>query len=149
MKIINKKVSHEYNIIDTYQAGMSLLGAEVKSIKEGRVKLDGSYVKFISGIPTLVNCDIPLYKFATIDNYDSNRSRKLLLHKKEIIRLISKLSGNSRLTVVPLFIYDKAGKIKLEIGLASGKKTWEIKKIEKNRDEKRQIQKEIKQWTNR
>jgi SsrA-binding protein len=145
-KIFNKRVGREYNILDTFEAGISLIGSEVKSIKEGRVKLDGAYVKFISGMPMLVNCDVPLYQFATIENYDSNRSRRLLLHKKEIIRLITKLSSSSRLTVIPLSIYEKSGKIKLEIGLVSGKKTWEIKRVEKNRDENRRIDKEIKEW---
>src|SRR3989338_5312799 len=148
-KIINKKASRDYNIFDKYEAGILLLGAEVKSIKSGGLQLDAAYVKFISGQPTLVNASVPLYKFARLENYDPKRSRRLLLNKAEIIRIQTKLAQKPGLTIVPLSCYTKGGKIKLEIGLASGKKSWQIKRVEQNRSEKRRQQKEIKEWVKR
>jgi len=144
-KIINKKANREYEIIDKIEAGIVLTGAEVKSIREGKIKLEDSYIKFIDNTPVLLNAQIYPYKFAHNVEYDSKRSRKLLLNKKEIEKLKIKMKAKGNLTMIPLACYNKKNLIKIELGLAKGKKIWEVKKIEKNRDEKRRIEKELKE----
>jgi SsrA-binding protein len=138
MKIENRKAYHEYLILEKMEAGIQLLGVEVKSIKSGRMKLDSAFVKFIGNELFLVNADVPLYQFAVRPNYQPQRSRKLLLHKRQIESLAGKTS-TKRLTIVPLSCYTTHGTIKLEIGLA--KKKGEFDKREKLK--KRAIQKDI------
>jgi len=146
MKIINKKFNRDYEKIETFEAGIVLTGGEVKSIKEGRLRLEDSYVKFLDDGPYLVNAEIPPYRFATSQGYDPKRSRKLLLNKKEIIRLKTKLKSASGLTVVPVLCYNKGKLLKLEIALARGRKEIEKKKLEKKREIEREKEKEIKEW---
>jgi len=132
MKIENKKAYFDYTILDRIEAGVSLLGSEVKSLRDGRGKLDGAYVKIVDGNVVLINAEIPAYEFARPEGYDMKRTRKLLLHKAEITSLIGKMAG-STLTLVPLSWYTTAHRVKLEIGLARGKKEYE--KREKKRKE--------------
>lgn len=145
MKVFNKTYRREYSLIEKYEAGVALSGAEVKSAKQGRIKLAGSFVKIRGSEAYLVNAEISIYQYARPEGYDPARTRKLLLHKKEIIRLKTKLKTGGNLTVVPVSCYNKKGLIKLEIALSKGKKTWERKKFEKEEELKRQAEKEIKE----
>ncbi|OGK15255.1 SsrA-binding protein [Candidatus Roizmanbacteria bacterium RIFCSPHIGHO2_01_FULL_39_12b] len=145
MKIINKNVNREYSILDKLEVGIVLTGAEVKSVRGGRMSLAGSYVRFIGGEPCLVGAQIHAYKFDGSPDYDDKRTRRLLLHKKEILKLNIRLSERSSLTIVPLTCYTKGHRIKCEIALAQGKKTWEKKRVEKETSERRRVEKEIKE----
>ena len=149
MNISNKKFNREFTSLDKYEVGISLTGSEVKSIRLGRARLEGAYVKFDSmGRLMLVGCDISLYSFAHDKlQYDPKRTRYLLMHKKELVKLHSKLSrGGANNTIIPTKFYFKGNIIKLEISLASGKKTWEVGKMEKNEDTKRNVAKEMKDY---
>lgn len=144
MKITNKKVFHDYAIIEKYEAGINLLGSEVKSIKGGRILLTGSFVKIAGDEAVLVNAEIPIYKYSRLDEYDAKRTRKLLLHKKEIILLKARLDQGN-FTLVPLSVYTKRGLIKLEIGLARGKKKHEKREKIKKRDIEREVEREFRE----
>ena len=133
MKIFNKKASFNYDILETLEAGIMLTGAEVKSIKSGRANLGDSFVKIIGNELYLINTDIPKYKYDGSDNYDSKRSRKLLVKREDLIQLSSKLKSKS-LLLVPVSMYITRGMIKVEIGLARGRKRHEKKEREKERD---------------
>lgn len=135
--IINKKAHREYEVLHKYEAGISLTGPEVKSVKDGRLNFEGSYVKLIGNELFLINADIPLYKYAQVSGYESSRSRKLLLHKQEIIKLISKIKQRPGLTIIPLKCYTNCSLIKLEIALSKGRKQHELKNVEKQREIKR------------
>src|SRR3990170_2073006 len=124
MKIFNKKATYEYTILERFEAGVNLTGAEVKSIKGGHAQLAGSFVRIIGSEAYLVNAQIFPYIYARPEGYDPKRTRKLLLHKAELIRLKSKLEG-ANLTLVPLSWYTRGPLIKLEVGLARGKKQYE------------------------
>jgi SsrA-binding protein len=142
MKITNKSAYHDYNILETVEAGMKLIGAEVKSVKGGRMSLDGSFVKIIGSEIYLVNAQIYPYPFARPEGYDSKRSRKLLLHKKEIISLKTKTVSRG-LTLVPLECYNLHGFVKLKIGIAKGKREYEKREKIKRRDLDREMQREM------
>lgn len=144
MKIINKKAHHDFNILEVYETGISLTGPEVKSVKGNRMSLEGAFVKIIEGQIYLVNAQIFLYPYTRPDGYDDKRSRKLLLHKKEIISLKSKIAS-SNLTLVPLECYNSHGLVKLKIALAKGKKEFEKREKIKRRDMDREIARIIKE----
>jgi len=143
---VNKKANFDYKILDNYEAGLELLGHEVKSIKTGHVSLKGAFVvlkqsKRINRLPEvyLINAHVPLYKFAgNVKNYDPYRSRKLLLRKSEITRLLGKKRGEG-LTLIPLKLYTKRSLIKLEFGLGQGKKKFDKREDIKKRDVERQV----------
>src|SRR6185437_166765 len=143
MKITNRKASFDYQLLDRFEAGINLFGAEVKAVREGHVKLDGSFVRIIGNEAYLVNANIFPYKYARPETYDERRTRKLLLHKKEIISLKSKMDGSS-LTVVPVSVYTKHGLIKVELALAKSKKQFEKRESIKKKDINRQIAEEKK-----
>jgi len=143
MKITNRRALHDFEILGTYEAGIHLLGAEVKSIKGGRMSLEGSFVKIVGSEIYLINAQIFPYPYARPEGYDPKRSRKLLLHKKEIISLKTKLAGE-RLTLVPLECYNSHGLIKLKIGLARGKKEYEKREKLRRRDIEREVERELK-----
>ncbi len=124
MDIVNKKAFYNYSIGERLEAGVKLNGPEVKSVKGGRMNLTGSYVKIIGSEAYLVNASIPLYPYARVENYNPSRSRKLLLHKKELLSIKSKMEQVG-LTIVPLKCYTKHGFLKLELGFGKGKKKWE------------------------
>ncbi len=144
----NKRANFDYEILETFEAGLVLAGHEVKSIRAGNASLKGAYVVFErSGgflpTPVLLNAHIPLYKYASlVENYDPERSRRLLLNKNEIARLIGKTKEKG-LTLVALRLYTKNRFLKLEFGLARGKKQYDkredIKKRETDRYAKRAI----------
>ena len=139
----NKKAYYDYEILEKYEAGLVLIGQEVKSIKSGHMNLTASYVVFTEGQPTLIGAKIPPYqpKNAPSD-YNPERSRKLLLNKKEIQYLIGKANERGY-TLVPLKVYEKSGRIKLEFGLAKGKKKFDKREKIKKRDIERQTKKEL------
>lgn len=138
MKIVNKKAYHNYAIEDSFEAGIVLTGSEVKSIKSGRCNLSDAYVKFMGDELWLVNADIAKYTHDGSEDYDSRRSRKLLLKRSEIDRLKGKVK-QSRLTLIPLSIYTTRNLIKVQVGLGKGKRKYQKKNVEKERDVKRQM----------
>lgn len=142
MKITNRRVYHDFTVLETFDAGMELTGAEVKSVKGGRMTLEGSFVKIVGSEVYLVNSQIYPYPFARPDNYDQKRTRKLLLHKKEILHLAGKIASD-RLTLVPLECYNAHGFLKLKIGLAKGKREYEKREKLKRRDIDRDVQREL------
>ncbi len=146
MKIVNRKFHRDYHEIERYEAGIVLTGAEVKSIRAGRLNLDDSFVRILSDEPYLINAQIPAYEYARQDGYDAKRSRKLLLHKKELIRILTKIRGGGSLTLAPVACYNKGPLIKLEIALARGRKELEKRKLEKARDIKREEKREVKEF---
>lgn len=142
MKIINRRALHDFNIIETYEAGINLTGAEVKSVKGEKMSLEGAFVKIVGSEIYLVNAQIFPYPFARPENYDPKRSRKLLLHKKEIISLKTKIE-TARLTLIPLACYNSHGLVKLKIGLAKGKKEYEKREKIKRRDIEIEVEREL------
>lgn len=139
----NKKAYHDYTILETYEAGISLVGTEVKSLREGQANLKESYVLVKEGEAVLLNCHISPYSHGNINNHDPLRTRKLLLHKKEIEKLFGRIR-EAGLTVVPLKIYFSKGKAKLEIGLAKGKRQYEKRETIKKKEADREIQRHLK-----
>jgi SsrA-binding protein len=146
MKIINRKFNRDYQEIERFEAGISLTGAEVKSIRSGRMKLEDSFVRIIGSEVYLVNAEIPIYEYARPQGYDLRRSRKLLLHRKEILRLKGKISSHSGLTLAPISCYNKHGLVKLEIALAKGRKSVDKKNLEKRREIERREEREAKEY---
>jgi len=142
MKIFNKKATFEYEIIERIEAGVSLTGAEVKSVKGGHAQLTGAFVRIIGSEAYLVNAQIFPYIYARPDGYDPKRTRKLLLHKSELIRLKSKIDG-ANLTLVPLSWYTRGPLVKLEIGLARGKKQYEKREAKRREDQKMELEREF------
>lgn len=138
----NKKARFDYEILDTFEAGLKLLGHEVKAAKDGDVNLKGSYVTVTNGKATILNMHIGKYKKAgSLLDYDPYRTRDLLLHKKEVDKLIG-LKQEQGLTLVPLSVYTKHNKIKLEFGIGRGKKKHDKRQDIKSRDIKRRMKKE-------
>ncbi|MFQ3573780.1 MAG: SsrA-binding protein SmpB [Thermodesulfovibrionales bacterium] len=146
MKIItqNRKAYHDYHIEETLEAGIVLKGTEVKSIREGRINLKDSYVIIKDLEAYLLNCHISPYTHGNILNHDPLRTRKLLLNKKEIMRLLGKINQKG-FTLIPLRVYLKANLIKIEIGLAKGKREYEKREAIKEKEAKRDIESAIKQ----
>jgi SsrA-binding protein len=141
---VNKTVSHDYLILETFEAGLALVGSEVKSVRSGRVSLKESYAEVRNGEVFLIKCHISPYEAANIFNHDPLRERKLLLHRREIKRLAGKTQERG-LTMVPtkVLINDK-GKIKLELALVRGKREHEKRETIKKRDADREIRAALK-----
>ncbi len=139
----NKKAKANYEIIETYEAGIELKGSEVKSIKMGNVSFKDSFIIPKRGELYIINMFIAPYEFSTYDRLDPQRPRKLLLHRREIDRIIGK-SKERGLTIIPLKIYQKNHLIKLEIALAKGLKKYEKKEKIKERIIEREIKRELK-----
>lgn len=139
VNIKNKRVFFDYEILETYIAGMVLQGTEIKSIRMGKASLVDSYCHILKGQVYIKNLNITEYDYGTYNNHDARRERKLLLNKKEIEKLDRKLK-ESGLTLVPirLFITDK-GFAKLEIGLGKGKKHYDKRETLKHKDAKREM----------
>lgn len=142
MRLVNKKAFHDYTILERFEAGVHLTGAEVKSLKGGHASLEGAFVRLIGSEAYLVNAQIFPYTFARPEGYDPKRTRKLLLHKKEIVSLKSKVEG-SNLTLVPLVWYTKGPLIKLEVGLSRGKKQYEKREAKRREDQRRELEVEF------
>lgn len=145
MKVVcqNRKAFHDYFIEDTLEAGIALSGTEVKSLREGKANLKDSYVLVKGGEVFLLNCHISPYSHGNIMNHDPVRTRKLLLHRKEIDRMSGKAAAKGY-TLIPLKIYFKASFAKVEIGLARGKRLFEKRDSIKEREAKREIEKAMK-----
>lgn len=140
----NRKAYFDYEIIEKFEAGLVLSGAEVKSIRGGRMNLTGSYVNFHNGEPYLIGASIAPYqpKNQPID-YDLSRTRKLLFNKKEIDYFLGKTKQKG-LTLIPLKVYDKGRRIKIEIGLARGKKQYDKRAAIAKRETAKKIERELK-----
>ena len=139
----NRKAYHDYHIGETREAGISLLGTEVKSLREGKANLKDSYAIVKNDEVFLLNCHISPYSHGNILNHDPLRTRKLLLHKKEINRLFGHITQKG-FTLIPLKIYFKDGKAKVEIGLAKGKRQYEKREAVKEKEAKREIERHLK-----
>jgi SsrA-binding protein len=148
MRIIakNKKAYFDYQILETLEAGISLLGSEVKSIREGRVSLKESYAEIKEGEVYLAKCHISPYEASSRFNHEPRRERKLLLHRQEIKRLTGKVKEKG-LTLIPtkILINDK-GRIKVEIALGKGKKAYQKREAIRERDREREMRAELKKW---
>jgi len=145
MKIFseNKKASYDYNVLEQFEAGLVLFGQEVKSIKTGHINLSGSYITLAGGEPFWVGAKVPPYQPNNAGSgYDQERQRKLLLNKKEIDYLIGKTKVKG-FSLIPLKIYEKSGRIKLEFGLAKGKRKYDKKEKIKKRDVDREVNREL------
>jgi SsrA-binding protein len=139
----NKKARFEYFIEDTFEAGLVLVGTEVKSLREGRASLKDSYGQVKNGEVFLVGAHITPYSHGTHTNHEPLRDRKLLLHKREIKRLYGK-SRERGYTLVPLSLYFKNGKAKVEMGLGKGKAKYDKRESIKRKDEKRDMERAMK-----
>lgn len=140
----NKKAYHDFAISEEYEAGISLLGAEVKSIRQGKVSLKESYIRIKDGEAVIDNMHIAEFKEAAGQRIDATRGRRLLLHKREISKIAGKVSQKG-LTVVPLKIYLKHGKIKIQIGLAKGKTLYDKRRTIAEKTSNREIEKAFRQ----
>jgi SsrA-binding protein len=135
----NRKARHEYSILETFEAGIALKGAEVKSLRQGRASLQESYAALKNGEVWLLDMHISPYEQAADDSYEPTRKRKLLLHKKEIRRLVGKLAEKG-LTLIPLRAYFKHGIAKVELALAKGKRAYDKREAIKRRDMQRELE---------
>ncbi len=148
MRVIakNKKAFFNYELIETFEAGISLLGSEVKSIREGMVSLKESYAEIKEGEVFLISCHVSPYDPANIFNHDPLREKKLLLHRKEIKRLIGKIKEKG-LTLVPVkILLNDRGRVKVEIALAKGKRVYQKKEAIRQRDQDREMRTELKRY---
>jgi SsrA-binding protein len=129
----NKKAFHNYFILEKLEAGIVLSGTEVKAIREGRLNLKESYALIRDGEAFLLNCHISPYSHGNRQNHDPTRTRKLLLHRKEIRKLIGKTQEKG-LTLVPLRVYLRRGKIKVELGVARGKRLYDKRETKRRKE---------------
>ncbi len=136
--IDNRRARHEFHILDSLEAGIALTGTEVKSIRQGGVSLSEAYARFRDGEAWLLGMHVPPYKQGSFSNVDPNRPRKLLLHKEQIVDLQSRMKEKG-LTIVPLRMYFTRGKVKLQLGVARGKKLWDKREDIAKRDVEREI----------
>jgi SsrA-binding protein len=138
----NRRARHEYEILETFEAGLVLRGTEVKSLRTGQVNFKDSYATVRNGELWLLGCHISPYSHGTDANHDPERDRKLLLHRREITRLSGKIAERG-LTVVPLKLYFKAGRAKIEIGLARGKKLHDKRATLRERETRREMDRAV------
>ena len=141
--VVNKKASFQYHLSDRIEGGLVLLGSEVKSLREKKANLTDSYATIIDGEVWLVSCHISEYKFANLLNHEPRRKRKVLLHNKEIAKLVGSLKEKG-LTLVPTKLYFKKGKAKVELALGKGKKLFDKRDTIKDRENKRKLDRAIK-----
>ena len=144
-EISNKKAYFDYEILDTYETGIVLTGTEIKSIREGNVNLKDSYGVIRNNEIYLLNMHISEYKEGNIFNHEEKRTRKLLLHKKEILKIKDKVALEG-ITLVPLKLYFNKNKVKILLGIAKGKKVYDKRESIKKRDTEREIRKQFKYW---
>lgn len=139
----NKKAYHDYTILETYEAGIVLKGTEIKSVRQGKLNLKDGFVKIQNGEAYLWNVHISPYDQGNLFNHDPLRSRKLLLHKKQLQKLIGELKVQG-ITLIPLKVYLKDGFAKVLIGLAKGKKQYDKREDLKRKEQKREIDRSLK-----
>ncbi len=145
IKIIckNKKAHFNFEIDYSFEAGIALMGSEVKSLRAGRANLSDSYAKFHQGELFLVDAHISPYDFANRENHDPLRERKLLVHKREIKKLLGKVSERG-FSLIPLKLYFKNGKVKVELALAKGKKSFDKREAIKKKEQRRELERLVK-----
>jgi len=143
MEIVNRKARYDYEIEETYEAGIVLTGTEIKSIRNGKVNIKDSYAIIRNNEIYLLNTHISLYDEGNRFNHEEERTRKLLLHKKEILKLKNKVDLEGY-TLIPLKIYFVKSRAKVLIGLAKGKKSYDKRETIKKRDIEREMQKNFK-----
>ena len=140
----NRRARHDYEILERYEAGIALTGSEIKSVREHKVQLQGSYARLKGGELWLEDAHIAPYANAGYAPHDPMRNRKLLLHKKEIAKIAEALNERG-LTLIPLAMYFKRGKAKVELGIARGLKRYDKRERLKERDQQRDIQQAVRQ----
>lgn len=140
----NRRARHDYEILETYEAGIALQGTEIKSLRNHGGSLQDSFVQITRGEAWLKNCSIAPYSFGNIHNHEERRDRKLLLHKKEIDKL-KRSTDQKGLTIIPLAIYLSKGRAKVKIGVARGKKHHDKRSSIKEREHKRSIERAMKE----
>ncbi len=148
MKVFNRQVSRDYEILETAEAGAVLTGAETKSAFLGHINIDAAHVKLLDGEAYLVNADIQKYEFANQKEYDSKHTRKLLLHKKELLRLQVKVASKGH-TIVPVSCFNKGPYIKFEIAVVRGRRDLEKKNIQKKQEVIRNEKRDMKEFLKR
>lgn len=141
--VSNRRATHDYEILETFEAGIVLLGTEIKSLRDNGGSLQEAYIKVIRGEIWLIGASIAPYRFGNIYNHEDKRDRKLLMHKREIARLKASVQEKG-LTLVPLGLYLKDGRVKTKLAIAKGKKTFDKRATIKERDEKRYMDKAMK-----
>ncbi len=141
--IFNRRVHFDYEILDKFEAGIELVGSEVKSVRQGKVQLAQSFARIHGGQVTLHGCHIEEYVEANQLNHDPTRNRRLLLHRREIRRLEQRMQKEPGTTLVPLEIYFKRGYAKVLLGLAKGKKLFDKRASIKKREDKRNMEKAL------
>ncbi|MDZ7374277.1 MAG: SsrA-binding protein SmpB [candidate division KSB1 bacterium] len=137
--VTNRKARHFYDILETIEAGIVLQGTEVKSLRQGKANIGDAYARIRNGEVWLEDAHISPYEHGTAYNHDPMRPRKLLLHKREIKRLVGKVQEKG-LTLIPLRIYFKRGRAKVELALARGKKIFDRREAIKRRDQQRELE---------
>ena len=142
----NRKARHDYLIEDTFEAGLVLTGSEIKSIRAGQVNLRDSYAAIRDGELWLINVHIAPYHQASYENHEPRRDRKLLMHRREINRLTGKLQEKG-LTLIPLQLYLKNSRAKVELGLGRGKKSYDKRQSMREKDDRRQIERALRHKT--
>jgi SsrA-binding protein len=138
----NRRARHDYHVLESFEAGIELRGTEVKSLRDGQITLKDSYADVVGGELYLVGAHINPYEMGNIYNHDPERSRRLLMHKREIVRLASQVAEKG-LTLVPLRLYFKGGRVKVEIGLCRGKKLHDKRESVKEQEAKRDMERYI------
>ena len=145
--VTNRKAWHEYHILDKYEGGIVLYGSEVKAIREGKANIKEAYVRFIDNELFVIGMHIGKYSNEGYSTHTPVRDRKLLLHKKELLNL-RKMVDEKGKTLIPLSMYLKGGRVKVEFGLAQGKKMWDKRKTKMEKDVKRQVDRAMKDYNN-
>lgn len=137
--VSNRRATHDFEILETFEAGISLTGTEIKSLRDHGGSLQEAYIRAVDNELWLFGCSIAPYRFGNIHNHEEKRDRKLLMHKREI-KTLKEASQEKGLTLIPLAFYLKNGFVKVKVAIAKGKKTFDKRASIKERDEKRRIQ---------
>lgn len=143
--VSNRRASHDYEILETFEAGIALQGTEIKSIRNHGATLQEAYIKVFNHELWLIGCSIAPYRFGNIHNHEEKRDRKLLMHKREIERIRVAIQEKG-LTIIPLSLYLNKGRVKVKVAIAKGKKTYDKRADIKAKDEKRQMQQALKEY---
>ncbi len=141
---VNRRAYHDFHVLETFEAGIVLTGTEIKSIRQGKVSIAESFARIENGELKLYSCHIAPYAQGNIHNHEENRIRKLLVHQRELRRLLGKIKEKG-LTLIPLKLYFKRAWVKVELGLCQGKKLHDKRDSIKEREDKRNIQRAMKQ----
>lgn len=143
--VSNRRATHDFEILETFEAGIVLQGTEIKSIRDHGATLQEAYIKVLTDELWLIGSSIAPYRFGNIHNHEEKRDRKLLMHKREITHLKA-ASQEKGLTLIPLSLYLKNGRVKVRLAIAKGKKTYDKRSDIKTRDEQRRMQQALKSY---